>query len=243
MFKKFAYAFTVSAGLCLGLAGMALAASQNAAAPAGGIQNQAMTLWQLIEAGGLVMIFLGLISVAALALIIYHFRFVTVDRLVPRDFTENILSLLEKKEFEKARSVCQQQENMISAITLKGLEKLPKGKSVVEEAVQAEGKSRIERIWQNLSYLGDMAVVAQMLGLLGTILGMIDAFNFQAFKAGIIKPVILAQGLAKAMITTAFGLIIAVPVLILYSYFRGRISTITSSAERVASEITHNLTR
>lgn len=189
------------------------------------------------------MIFLGILSVAAVASIIYHFQFVSSNRLTPRDFTENLLFLLEKKEIAKAISVCKSQDNMISAIALCGLTKLDKGKAVVEEAIQFEGKTQIEKLWQNLSYLGDIAVIAPMLGLLGTILGMIEAFNYQAFKAGIIKPVILAQGLSKAMITTAFGLIIAVPVLILYSYFRGRISTITSNAERAASEVLTSLTK
>ena len=128
---------------------------------------------------------------------------------------------------------------MISAIALQGLNRLAKGKSVIEEAVQYEGKARAEKLWNNLSYLGDMAAIAPMLGLLGTILGMIEAFNYQSFKAGIIQPVSLAQGLAKAMITTAFGLIIAVPILVFYSYFRGRISAIASNAERTSTEILH----
>ena len=86
-------------------------------------------------------------------------------------------------------------------------------------------------------------MIAPMLGLLGTILGMIDAFNYQAFKSGIIKPIALAQGLAKAMITTAFGLMIAVPVLVFYTYFRSRISTITSTAERASSEMIQTITK
>ena len=114
---------------------------------------------------------------------------------------------------------------------------MPKGRVVFEDAILAEGKAKIEALWNNLSYLGDAAVIAPMLGLLGTILGMIDAFNFQAFKAGVIQPVALAQGLSKAMITTAFGLMIAVPVMVFYSYFRGRIAAITSTAERASAEI------
>jgi biopolymer transport protein ExbB len=88
-----------------------------------------------------------------------------------------------------------------------------------------------------------MAVIAPMLGLLGTILGMIQAFNYQAFKAGIVKPIPLAQGLAKAMITTAFGLIIAVPILAFYAYFRTRVSTITLNAERASSEMMQEIDR
>ena len=200
-------------------------------------ENQSATLWQLIVSGGVCMIFLGLLSVAALALVIYHFRFVTVRKLTPPDFTENLLFLLEKKEYEKAVSVCRQQENMISAIAIKGLKNMSKGKSVVEEAVQYEGKARIEQMWQNLTYLGDIAVIAPLLGLLGTILGIIEAFGY--FRAASIHPSILTAGLAKAMVNTVFGLVIAVPCLIFYAYFRGRLSLITTNAERAASEIIH----
>lgn len=203
--------------------------------------GQTATLWQLIVSGGVCMIFLGLLSVAAAALVIYHFQFVVPHKLTPPDFTENLLFLLEKKEYEKAVSVCRQQENMISAIALKGLQKMSKGKAVVEEALQYEGKARIERLWQNLTYLGDIAVIAPLLGLLGTILGIIEAFGY--FKASTIHPSILTAGLAKAMVNTVFGLVIAVPCLVFYAYFRGRLSLITTNAERASSEIAHAVTK
>ena len=205
--------------------------------------EKGMTLWQLIVAGGSCMIFLGAISAAATASIIYHFIYVAVKKLTPQDITETLLSLLEKKEFDKAYSLCKDQPNLISSIAMQGIKKMSKGNTVVMEAIQHEGKSRIARLWQNLSYMGDMAVIAQMIGLLGTVLGMIQAFNFVAFQTGVVKPVLLAQGLAKAMITTAFGLIIAIPVMAFYAYFRGRVSEISSNAERAASEMVQLITK
>ena len=199
------------------------------------------TLWELLSSGGVCMIFLGVLSILATASVIYHFMYVRADKLTPADFSENLLFLLEKKEYQKATAVCKQQKNMISTIALKGLEKLPKGKAVVEQALQYEGKNNLEKLWQNLNYLGDIAVIAPMLGLLGTIFGMIDAFNY--FKGGTISPVVLTQGLAKAMVNTAFGLVITVPCLAFYSYFRGRISAITSTAETVASEIIQTMAK
>lgn len=213
----------------------AFAARPEASAAVPDAADKGTTLWQLVAAGGTCMIFLGLLSVAALALIIYHLKYVHPEKLVPKDFTENLLFLLEKKEYQKAISVCKQQENLISAIALKGLAKISHGKAVIEGAIQYEGKARMEKLWQNLNYLGDMAVIAPMLGLLGTILGMISAFNY--FKLGTIHPTVLTQGLAKAMVNTAFGLVITVPCLAFYSYFRGKISKITSTAEAVASEM------
>ena len=199
------------------------------------------TLWDIIVSGGVVMIFLAALSIAALAIVIYHFRSVVPEKLTPADFTENLLFLLEKKEYEKAVSVCRQQENLISAIALKGLQKMSKTKAVVEEAVQYEGKARIESLWQNLTYLGDIGVIAPLLGLLGTILGIIEAFGY--FRTGSIAPQVLTGGLAKAMVNTVFGLMIAVPCLIFYAYFRGRLSLITTNAERVSSEIIHAITK
>jgi biopolymer transport protein ExbB len=195
----------------------------------------------LIASGGICVAFLGLLSVLAVAIIIYSFRTLVPQKLTPPEFTDNILFLVEKKEYDKAIAVCRSQENMISAIALKGLLKLSKGKAVAEEAMQTEGKARIDKLWQNLSYLSDLAVVAPMVGLLGTVFGMIDAFNF--FKAGTVHPGVLTQGLAKAMVNTALGLMVAVPCLIFYSYFRGKASAITSAAETAASEIGQSLTK
>ena len=199
------------------------------------------TLWDIIVSGGVSMIFLAALSIAAIALVVYHFRSVVPGKVTPPDFIENLLFLLEKKEYEKAVAICRQQENLISAVALKGLQKMSKGKTVVEEAVQYEGKARIEGLWQNLTYLGDIAVVAPLLGLLGTILGIIEAFGY--FKTGSIAPQVLTGGLAKAMVNTVFGLVIAVACLVFYAYFRGRLSLITTNAERASSEIVHALTK
>ena len=206
-----------------------------------GLIEKGVTLWQIMVSGGVVMIFLGLLSVIATAFVIYHYKYVKIQKIAPEDFIDNLITLLDKKEYEKATSLCKQQENLVASIALKGLAKRSKGQSVVENAIQNEGKGQLEKLWQNLNYISDIAALAPMLGLLGTILGMIDAFHY--FKAGSVHPGVLTQGLAKAMINTAFGLVIAVPCLAFYSYFRGKISRITSSIETAASEIAQSLAK
>lgn len=205
------------------------------------LAEKGATLWQLITAGGFVVVLLGILSVIATAFVIYHYKYVKLGKLVPQEFVENLIFLLEKKEYEKAVSVCKQQPNIVSSIALQGLSRRTKGPAMIESAIQYEGKARLERLWQNLNYLSDIAALAPMLGLLGTIFGMIDAFHY--FRAGSVHPGVLTQGLAKAMINTAFGLVIAVPCLAFYSYFRGKISHITSNAETAASEITQLLSK
>ena len=204
--------------------------------------DKGTSLWTLIISGGTCMIFLGLASVAVVTFAIYHFMYVTPKKLTPQDLTDTLVSLLEKKEYKKAVAVCkQQQDNLISGIALKGLEKIGESREVIEAAIQCEGKMRSEKLWQNLSYLGDIGVIAPMLGLLGTIFGMIDAFHY--FKPGSVHPLVLTQGLAKAMINTAFGLLVAIPAMVFYGYFRGRISQIVSKAESVATEMIQILTK
>ncbi len=221
------------------LAGALVLSSSFLLAAQTNLSQKGVTLWQLLVSGGVMVIFLGLLSIIGTAFIIYHFKYIKLEKLVPQDFVENLIFLLEKKEYEKAVSVCKQQENMVSTIALKGLSKRSKGPAVVENAIQNEGKAQLEKLWQNLNYISDIAALAPLMGLLGTILGMIDAFHY--FKAGSVHPGVLTQGLAKAMVNTALGLVIAVPCLAFYSYFRGRISRITSSAETAASEISHLL--
>ena len=206
--------------------------------PMSALQDQATSLWQLIAAGGTCMIFQGILSVLAVALVLYHFKTVKPEKLVPSDFCENLFMLLEKKEYAKAVSVCKQQKNLISSVALAVLNRLSRGKSApaqIESMIQTEGKSRVEKLWQNLTYLGDIAVVAPLVGLLGTVLGMIHAFHY--FKSGSIHPAVLTQGLAKAMVNTVFGLITAVICLVFYSYFRGKVSAVTAKAESVSSEM------
>ena len=201
--------------------------------------GQMMSLWDLIRAGGVNMIFLAFLSVVTGALIIHHFVNVTERKLLPRDFTENLLSLLERREYEKAASLCRQQPNLVADVAAAGLKKVHKGGQAVDDAVQNEGKRHIERVWQNLSYLGDATVVAPLLGLLGTIIGMIQAFSF--FKAGTINPIVLTQGLAKAMVNTAFGLVIAVVGLCFYAYFRGRVTNLATRTEALATEMANSM--
>ena len=242
MLKKNLKWVVMAVGMVI-FSGLNIYAATSGKAPAspGGLAETSGTLWQLIASGGTCMIFLGIMSVAATALVIYHFQNVRPEKLVPRDRIHDLVGLFKKKEYGKATSVCRQQTNLISAIALKGLEKISESKDAAREAMENEGKLQIERLWRNLTYLSDISMIAPMLGLLGTIFGMIDAFHY--FKAEAIHPVVLTQGLAKAMINTAAGLVITVPSLVFYSYFRGQVSMITSTAETVVSELEHIITK
>lgn len=199
--------------------------------------QKGMTLWQLIKTGGFIMIVLGGLSIAAIASIIYNFMTLKVSKLSPPDFAEDIIQKLDKKKHKIAEELCKSNENIISNIVLAGLNKSSKGGIFAREAVENSARKEIARLWQNISYLSDIAIVSPMVGLLGTVLGMIQAFNVIAFQAAVVKPILLAGGVSKAMVTTAGGLIVAIPAMIFYAYFRGKVQEISNVLESHTSDI------
>jgi biopolymer transport protein ExbB len=200
-------------------------------------QEEGMTLWQVISSGGEVMIVLALLSVAAFALVLYYFFTIKQDKLVPVEFLNKVNSMIQMGKFEEAKILCSNNDNLIAKIGLSGLEKRMQGSAVIEESVQDSGKRSVTSLWQKLSYLADIAAIAPMVGLLGTVLGMIQAFNVIAFQTGAVKPILLASGISKAMVTTAAGLIIAIPAMMFYSLFKGKLQSVTSQVEHIANEL------
>jgi len=199
--------------------------------------EEGMTLWQIIKSGGEVMIVLALLSIVGLALVVYYFMIISQEKLIPAWFLDRMRSLMGAGKFEEAKVLCNSSENLISDIVLAGLSKKEYGKTVVEDAMQDNAKRGLSVIWQKLSYLADIAAIAPMVGLLGTVLGMIQAFNVIAFQTGAVKPILLASGISKAMVTTATGLILAIPAMLFYSYFRGVLQNVTFQYEHISSEL------
>lgn len=196
-----------------------------------------MTLWQMIKSGGICMVILGFISVALVAFVIYFFLYLKESRLAPLEFGQDAVSKLAGKKFNLLREICTERENIISKVILAGLDKAEKGPEGSREAAEVAAKNEISKLWESLSYLADMAAIAPLVGLLGTVLGMMQAFNTIAFQSAVVKPIVLAGGVSKAMVTTAAGLTIAIPAMIFYALFRSRILKITAEIEAVTSEI------
>lgn len=199
--------------------------------------QQGMTLWQVIKTGGFIMVVLALISIAALAIIVYNWQNLKVSKLVPREPVEQILQKLEKGQFKLAQELCQSHDNIVSRIVSAGIEKRAKGALVAREAMENSAKREVAALWQNISYLADIAAVAPMVGLLGTVLGMIQAFNVIAFQTAVVKPILLAGGVSKAMVTTAGGLFVAIPAMILYAVFRARVQEVSNTVESYSADI------
>ena len=194
-------------------------------------------LWQFLQAGGWAMVVLVLLSLLAVAMIVYNFMTLKIDQLVPGEFTENLIEKLEARDTQGARLMCAKNNNIIAKIVLVGLERRSKGKVVMRESMENTARKEIGKLWQNITYLGDIATIAPLLGLLGTVLGMIQAFSVISYAGAGLKPIMLVGGISKALVTTAAGLVVAIPALSFYSFFRGKVQAISSQTEAYATDI------
>ena len=197
-----------------------------------------MTLWQTLKAGGGVMVVIGFLSVAAVAIIIYDFMMLNVNKLAPRGLFQDLMHKLEARDFTAAKTLCQKENSTIIAkIALAGLDRKNPLDDTAREAMESTARVELTNLWQNINYLSDIIAVAPLLGLLGTVLGMIQAFHAVPLQAASVKTTLLAAGISKAMVCTASGLIVAIPALIAYSFFRGQVQQVTNMIEIYSTDI------
>lgn len=239
MQKKINPVFTASLFLAVSLAAfypMAKAQEAASAEPTG------MSLWQVLQSGGLVMIVLGLVSFLMMALVVFMFLRFRPEKFVPMESSHRIIELIRQKRFDEAEKICAAEESAVSSIAAAGL-KAKGNLTLARESVEMTARKEVSALWTLLNYLSEIAQIAPMLGLLGTVLGMIQAFNTIAFDSGVVKPLMLAGGVAKAMITTAGGLSIAITAMIFYSILRPRAQNITNTLETVSSQIAEGFSK
>ncbi|MBU3759520.1 MAG: MotA/TolQ/ExbB proton channel family protein [Candidatus Omnitrophica bacterium] len=223
--------FVFSLSLTWVFSALPAAAQENSQAASAG-----MTLWQVIQSGGAVMIVLGLLSLVMMSLVIFMFLRFQSEKLIPIENTRRVIELLRQKRMDEVKKLSEKEETMTASIVRAGL-KAGSNSALAREAVEMQARKEVSGLWTLLNYLSEIAQIAPMLGLLGTVLGMIQAFNTIAFDSGVVKPIMLAGGVAKAMITTAGGLTIAILAMIFYSMLRPRAQNITNLLETSASQI------
>ncbi|MBN2328397.1 MAG: MotA/TolQ/ExbB proton channel family protein [Candidatus Omnitrophica bacterium] len=204
-------------------------------------QQEGMTLYDLLKAGGWVMIVLAALSVLALALVFYFMITLTQRNLVPRDRVMQIRHYLRDQRYEDIARLCRRSKGMFSKVILTGISRGAEDPLSAAAAMEAVGRREAESLMRKVRYLSDIATVSPMLGILGTVLGMIRAFNFIAFDISAVKPVALASAVAQALVTTAAGLIVAIPCMGFFFYFRGKLQSSIGEMEEIAVEISDQM--
>jgi len=225
----------LAAGMCMAQTG----AGEGGDVPGGGAMS--MTLMEMFEKGGWVMYVLSGMSVLAVTFIIYLLVILRPEQVVPRVFRKDILAKIREGDFEDVRTACNYRPCPLSEVTLAALDFMSSSPqadaAMLKDIMEGEGERQAIAIQGPTQYLLDIAVISPMVGLFGTVLGMLSAFQVVALDIAKAKPMLLANGVAQALITTAFGLVVGIPAMMFYAYFRSRALKIVSYLEAASSEV------
>jgi biopolymer transport protein ExbB len=193
------------------------------------------TLIDYWNKGGTVMWGLLVLAIIGLAFIIERLISLFIKiKGDPRVYLETVIKKIEAQGIDAALAYLRNEKNPIAKILEAGLEKVDKGRIVVEEAMTAKAATEFGFLDRGMIYLQAVATLAPILGFLGTVTGMIRAFNAIA-AAGEVEPTIVAAGISEALITTATGLFIAAPVALFYALFADRINNFSRAMEETSN--------
>lgn len=210
-----------------------LAADPAPVAPAG---PKMMSLGQLFEAGGTIGYIITGLSFVMVALIVEHLISLRHNALIPPGLADSIHHHLALRHFEEARQQCQFHPSFLAYVLAAGLRETDLGYQSVEKALEDAAVEQSARLYRKIEYLSVIGTIAPMLGLLGTVWGMILAFMEFEQKA---NPQVseLAPGIYKALVTTLQGLCVAIPALAAFAHFRNRIDQLVADGALTAEAV------
>jgi len=196
-----------------------------------------MNLFEIFLKGGILMWPILFCSVIALAVAIDRFFILRKAKINLPAFLVRIRGFIKNKDMSGAASFCLREKSPIGNMVRKALKKFGLGHERVKEAIENAGRQEVSKLEKGLPILATVAGVAPLLGFLGTVTGMIQAFMRIEDLAGAANPSDLAGGIWEALITTAFGLIVGIPAYAFYNYFLSAIKKFVSDMETVANDV------
>jgi biopolymer transport protein ExbB len=214
------------------------AASSEGAAPP---KPKSMLRWAL-EASGPIGVFLLCLSVYFTAVVIRLFMELRLSEAVPPALVEKLEAAIKEKKFQEAYDACRDSESYLARLVRTGIANLPNGRPEAKEAMNAMTEEIVTGMEQRISYLAIIGQLGPMIGLVGTIWGMIMSFQEIATAAGSQpKPEKVAEGISTALFITLEGVSLSVPAIFFFAFFRNRIAVMTMEATKVADRTINSL--
>jgi biopolymer transport protein ExbB len=207
--------------------------------PAAAAHAGQKSLLQIIKAGGLLMIPLGCCSFVAMVFCFERAISLRRGRVIPKPFVKRFFHQLEEEELDRdqALALCEQNGSPIALVLAHGVRKWGRPAAEMEQALVDGGERAVSNLRRYLRVLNAIATISPLLGLQGTVFGMIRSFNDIASSSGMGRPELLAGGIGEALMTTAAGLTVAIPSLVAYLYFLGRIDRLTIDIDALGQEL------
>lgn len=201
-------------------------------------------MWDMIQKGGPVMYLIIILSIIALGIVIeriYNFNRARIDS---QKFMDQIISSLKRNKIIEAIEMCSQTPGPIAHIIKAGILKHDRSKPEIKEAVDEAAQLEIPRLEKRLPILATIAHIAPLLGLLGTVNGMIKAFQIiqqKAFTMTPVNPGDLSGGIWESLLATLAGLSVAIPTYVAYNYLINQVDALVFDMERSATDLVNLL--
>jgi biopolymer transport protein ExbB len=197
---------------------------------------------EIVKSGGWLMAPIILCAILTMGIILERFWTLQQKRVIPEDLTSRVWGWVKKDELDQRRIQTLHQGSPLGQILAAGLINRDRERSVMKDSIEDTGRHVVHELERYLDTLGTVAAVSPLLGLLGTVFGMIQVFSAITTQ-GIGNPTVLAGGIAQALITTAAGLTVAIPALIGHRYYRNRVDTLVVNMEKEAIKLVEALHR
>ena len=192
-------------------------------------------MFAIIQAAGWPIYFLLAVSIIAVALIIERFMILRKQKIVPGGLLEKVLAAYQKQGVSEDMLENLSQDSPLGQVLASGLRNYKSSRYVMKDAIEEAGSAVAHELERFLTTLGTIATISPLMGLFGTVVGMIEIFNSQSPTGS--NPQELAHGISVALYNTAFGLVIAIPAMIFFRHFRGRVEGFVVEMEQQAAKL------
>lgn len=215
-----------------------LATAQDAK-PAAATTEKSSTLADMFayENAGIIGYVIVAMSVISLALIIENFVSIKREKLAPPDLIDELGALFDEENFQEATELCENEKFYLTRCVAAGLSKLGHPFETIQATVREMETEEATKLFQKVGWLSLMSATAPMMGLFGTVSGMFVTFGTIADAGGSVSPAILAKGIKMALITTIFGLTVAMPVGVCFFILRNRVVRMSTEVNAIAEDL------
>jgi len=187
-------------------------------------------MYELFLKGGILMYPIALCSIIAVGIFLERMWVLRKGRVLPRDFLIEVEDLVMRRKRPEAISLCKRDNSSIAHVIRVGIENYGKKRDVIKEKIEEVGRREAASLERYINVIGTIAGVSPLLGLLGTVSGMIKSFNIISVR-GVADPASLAGGISEALITTAAGLVVAIPSFVIYRYLANKADSLILEME------------
>ena len=203
--------------------------------------QEKISIMDLLFKGGFMMIPILLLFIITIYILIERILVINKESKSPKNFTNEIIKRVNNNDINGAKLICDDTNNPIARMILKGLNKIENSLKNIEASIENVGKIEIYNLEKNLSLLATISGAAPMMGFLGTVTGMIQAFISIAQEEGAVSPKLLSSGIYEAMITTAAGLFVGIVAYLAYNYLVSRVEKLIHRMEYSTIEFIETL--